>query len=73
MEEGRRLVRAGYHWIITDSPLIGPDARLIFKHLKTCLFDILVPVRLAAGGQAAESLFANFPSHQCQASDQACD
>ena len=60
-------------WIMADSPLIDPEARLIFKHLKTCLFDILVPVRLAAGGQAAESLFANFPSHPCQASDQACD
>jgi hypothetical protein len=58
-------------WIMADSTLIGPEARLIFKHLKTSLFDILVPVRLAAGGQAAESLFSNLPSHECQATDQA--
>ena len=44
-------------WIMADSTLIGPEARLTFRHLKTVLFDILVPVRLAAGGQAAESLF----------------
>jgi len=60
-------------WIMADSLLIGTEARLIFKHLKTSLFDILVPVRLAAGGQAAESLFSNLPSHECQATDQAGD
>ena len=58
-------------WIMADSTLIGPEARLTFRHLKTVLFDILVPVRLAAGGQAAESLFSNLPSHECQATDQA--
>ena len=58
-------------WIMADSTLIGPEARLIFKHLKTSLFDILVPVHLAAGGQAAESLFSSLPSHECQATDQA--
>ena len=58
-------------WITSESTLIGPDARMIFKHLKSSLFDILVPVRLAAGGQAAESLFSHLPSHECQAIDQA--
>ena len=60
-------------WIMAESPLISPEAQLIFKHLKACLFDLLVPVRLAAGGQAAESLFTNLSSHTSQASDQACD
>ena len=60
-------------WILADSQLITLEARLVFKHLKTSLFNILVPVRLAAGGQAAESLFAHIPSHSSQATDQAHD
>ena len=60
-------------WITAESPLLSPEALLVAKHLKVCLFDILVPVRLAAGGQAAESLFAHVPSHPGQTSDQACD
>ena len=60
-------------WLSADSPLLSPEALLVAKHLKVCLFDILVPVRLAAGGQAAESLFAHVPSHPDQTSDQSRD
>ena len=46
-------------WTLATSPLVTPEALLTFRHLRACLFDVLVPVRLAAGGQAAESLLAN--------------
>jgi hypothetical protein len=60
-------------WVIDESPFVSPEARLVFKHLRVCLFDMLVPVRLGAGGQAAESLFSNLPSDSSQATDQATE
>ena len=43
-------------WGSMQSDLIKPEDRLLFKHLRVLLFDILTSVRLAAGGRAAEQL-----------------
>jgi hypothetical protein len=43
-------------WGSMQSDLIKPEDRLLFKHLRVLLFDILTSVRLAAGDRAAEQL-----------------
>ena len=39
-------------WGLSSSPLLTPEDHLVFRHLRSMLFDLITAVRLGAGGQA---------------------
>jgi len=39
-------------WGLSSSPLLTLDDHLVFRHLRSMLFDLITAVRLGAGGQA---------------------
>ena len=43
-------------WCSAQSELVTPGARMLFRHLRVLLFDILTSVRAGAGGPAMQRL-----------------
>ena len=43
-------------WGSLQSDLVKTEDRLLFKHLRALLFDVLTSVRLGAGGRAMQQL-----------------
>ena len=48
-------------WGMAQSPLLKPEDYLLFKHLRSMLFDLITAVRLGAGGRATDQLLEELP------------
>ena len=48
-------------WGLSQSPLLGPEDHLVFRHLRSMLFDLITAARLGAGGRAVDQMLEELP------------
>ena len=49
-------------WGQARSPLLAPEDHLVFRHLRSMLFDLITAARLGAGGRATDQLMDELPN-----------
>jgi hypothetical protein len=49
-------------WGQSSSPLLTPEDHLVFRHLRSMLFDLITAARLGAGGRATDQLMDELPN-----------